>query len=956
MIISGGNATPRVDVEAVVLCDVQADGTVAATVLLEPVYDTSSGARVGTRIVDPVTGADYTPTGTLTTCGGQDAAAGADVETWPLCVINTNGSVLQHVRAVQVYDEQGAPSGPPGLVDAVTGGPVAIPGGATIGVCPDGAPCDSPTTPTTTVGLCLPDGRPIAVTVVRDCDGAVTQEGWIDLTTGTFSAGAPPAGTVACGDSRSIAVSGTFCDVDPATGDVLGLVLIEYAYAADGTISSVRLVDAVTGATYTPAGTVTTCPAGVEQPEQDVVQLCDVQTDGTSTPFIRDYRRDETGAVAGHTDYTLDGAAYTPTGTVGRCEQTTCETLTLCDSSPVPIPLTAAALPDSAALHFRDVQCTTCAPAINPAGPSLQPLFDGGATVFPPPSTSPNDGWHWWSAGALATDACVCPDATVTLSLSVDFTNDGPQAQQGGGTGLFLFNGDTRVDSRATGAAAGVTDTLTVTGSVPFEDLAAGRIAVFVMVEGAQNGGFKQWTLSDLQMTAAVDCGQPFLRTLCRDVTGAVVSTTDTLDGSTAYTPVAPVKLCGQPDMRCEGPEEPAPDVEVVQLCDVGTTVLTYEDTTTNAPTTAYKTAYPETGVTYDGLDVNGANLWSGTGTAVFPDKGAFAVQGWQVTAGRITIANPPACGTPAQVQLQATVRVTRGGPNGTVGVSGRFAFYNGSAPLGVSAGVSATPVGTSRTLTATATVPYADLLAGNIGLGLALETTENFQHGSWTADQFALTVTSDGPVDGCGEVVQFLRHFVIDPVTRTVLDHFDTDLDGTPYAPVNVAACPTGTSSTPDTCTKQVVERCGCDDTTGDGAGDTTFTELWAVDPCGAEAPVLLGTYLDGDLTQPYTPVAPVECTTADALPAPLRTGVRAVTGTAVQDLTAGFPGLQSVSLTVMAGVVNVTMSDGAAVPVPAGVTMTWSVAKDEDVSLAAASFTGASASASYLLNWTYQ
>lgn len=445
VIVTGAaSSAPRVDVEAVVLCDVLADGTVAATVLVEPIYDASSGARIGTRIVDPATGTEYTPTGTLTACGAPaeggcarqitvrtrcddttgdgtgdttyaevwaldpcdggaplllgsyqdgdftqpytpvspvdcpepstdtpvvlgsvcyDAGGGTvrtaavlkcagcadtavtyldvetgatvaaptlvpcvdptsqvmDVETWPLCVLNTDGTVLQHVRAEQVYDAQGAPSGPPRIVDAVTGGPVAVPGGATLGVCPDSAPCASPTTPLTSIGLCLADGTPIAVTATRDCTGTVTSGGWINLTTGAWSAGQPPAGTVACGDSRSVQVSGTFCDVDP-NGKVLGLVLVEYSYAADGTIASVRLVDATTGTTYTPQGEITTCPAGTEQPEQDIVQLCDVQADGTVTPFVRDYRRDETGAVTGHSDYTLDGAAYQPTGTVGVCE------------------------------------------------------------------------------------------------------------------------------------------------------------------------------------------------------------------------------------------------------------------------------------------------------------------------------------------------------------------------------------------------------------------------------------------------------------------------------------------------------------------------------------------------------------------------------------------------------------------------------------------------------------
>lgn len=272
VIVSGASATPRVDVEAVLLCDVLPDGTVAATVLVEPIYDTISGERVGTRIVDPATGATYAPVGTI-----------------QLCAANPE--------------------------------------------------CASLTTPVTTVGLCLADGTPIAVTIVRDCDGAVTGEGWINLTTGAYSAGAAPAGTGACGDSQSVQVAGTFCDVD-GTGAVVGLVLIEYNYAADGTIDSVRLVDAVTGATYTPSGTITTCPAGAAQPEQDAIVLCDVQADGTSVPFVRDYRRDENGAVTGHSDYTLGGDAYLPTGTAADCGvvpetcATAVQTFRLCDLNP----------------------------------------------------------------------------------------------------------------------------------------------------------------------------------------------------------------------------------------------------------------------------------------------------------------------------------------------------------------------------------------------------------------------------------------------------------------------------------------------------------------------------------------------------------------------------------------------------------------------------------------------
>lgn len=215
----------------------------------------------------------------------------------------------------------------------------------TVRVCATTAECEEPTTPTATVGLCLADGTPIAVVVTRDCDGTVSQDGWLNLTTGAYSAGDPPAGTMACGDSRSITVAGTFCDVDPVTGDVHGLVLVEYSYGPDGSVESVRLVDAVTGDTYTPLGEVTTCPAGVEQPERDLLQLCDVIDDESGAllpiPFVRDYQRSETGQITGHTDYTLDGQPYTPSGTVGVCQAqpeepcaSTVTVLRLCDLNP----------------------------------------------------------------------------------------------------------------------------------------------------------------------------------------------------------------------------------------------------------------------------------------------------------------------------------------------------------------------------------------------------------------------------------------------------------------------------------------------------------------------------------------------------------------------------------------------------------------------------------------------
>lgn len=182
-------------------------------------------------------------------------------------------------------------------------------------------PCQAGQAPLATIGLCLSDGTPIGVVVTRNCDGTIRQQGWLDLTTGVYSAGQPPVGVTACGTTRSVSTTGTWCDTDPTTGEVYGLVLVEYAYGPDGTIIVVRLVDATTGQTYVPQGTVTVCPTGEEQPDSDLVVLCETRPDGTVIRFVRDYHRNENNLIVGHTDYGLDGANYQPdpASSIGNC-------------------------------------------------------------------------------------------------------------------------------------------------------------------------------------------------------------------------------------------------------------------------------------------------------------------------------------------------------------------------------------------------------------------------------------------------------------------------------------------------------------------------------------------------------------------------------------------------------------------------------------------------------------
>ncbi|WP_327415400.1 hypothetical protein [Streptomyces sp. NBC_01233] len=436
-----------------------------------------------------------------------------------------------------------------------------------VGVCSPAQECEAPTTPAATLGLCLADGTPIAVLVTRDCEGTVTQDGWLNLTTGTYAAGDPPVGTMACGNPRSISTTGTFCDVDPGTGDVLGLVLIEYTYGADGAVTAVRLVDATTGTNYVPQGEVTTCPAGVAQPERDIVQLCDVAGDGTVTEFVRDYARDENGAIVGHTDYLLDGTPYAVAGTVGVCSaQSTCLDCTsqvLCDSAEIP----AATITGAAA---SGTLSNGVAYAVT------------GPSAFPP--TTQNDGAAWWGVALFPNPSVPLTTYTFDQPVTAEFSVVIVHTTSGATTGRnqvqipagavpislptgYSYNAVTRVlTGDASLVACPPLQTPTRANSARFRISGVSTFALQYMgprVLLLQCQRFGNWVFGAVDVTL----GGQFLRTVCRDCTGAVTSTTDTLlDGSTPYTPVGAVGVC---PIEEEGAEPVEPDTEVVQLCDL---------------------------------------------------------------------------------------------------------------------------------------------------------------------------------------------------------------------------------------------------------------------------------------------------------------------------------------------------------------------------------------------------
>lgn len=291
------------------LCDTDiATGVVHNVVTRRTHYD-DDGNFEGYDYFDSATGAPYVPLGEVTVCSFSDGP-----QVVILCEFKTDGSVVQFVRRYTELDNGQTLVGDSSLDGDQT---FDVDPTSTVGLCPQVGTRD----PIAVTGLCLPGGAPIAVVIRQDATGATLVDGYVSLLSGAFTPGAPPTGTVWCGTSDSVQVSGTFCSVDTATNTVLALVLVEYTYGQDGTIESTRLVNAVDGATYTvPVGAeITTCPSDVDAPDSDGIALCD-----DNGVFLRDYRRDENGALVSYTDYTLAATPYTAVGPVHVCAPDCC--------------------------------------------------------------------------------------------------------------------------------------------------------------------------------------------------------------------------------------------------------------------------------------------------------------------------------------------------------------------------------------------------------------------------------------------------------------------------------------------------------------------------------------------------------------------------------------------------------------------------------------------------------
>ncbi|MFE0545199.1 hypothetical protein [Streptomyces sp. NPDC058891] len=690
-----------------------------------------------------------------------------------------------------------------------------------------GEECAAPTTPAATLGLCLADGTPIAVVVTRDCDGIITRDGWLNLTTGAYATGDPPAGTIACGDSRSITTNGTFCDVDP-DGNVLGLVLVEYQYAADGSIASVRLVDAITGATYTPRGQVTTCPAGVEQPERDILQLCDTAPDGTITPFVRDYTRDENGQITGHTDYLLDGTPYTAAGTVGRCAQECqdCQTVVLCDTDANP-PSTIAGTDASGTLS-NGVAWTSTGPSALPPTRQGDGAAWWGSAVFPNPAI-PTNLWTFdqpvnvdfsvvmnWSTGTAAGENQVqLPAGAVPISLPPGYTYD---------RATSILHADSTLTACTVATptrAAGARFRVTGVTSLSLRYLGTRATNVPCRVIG-------HWVFGALD----VSLGGQFLRTVCRDCTGAVTSTTDTLlDGTTPYTPIGVVGVCDTP------PDEQCGPMPLGEVCytpaltsrtqDIGTTNdgTWQQSSTGNIPVTDPST------LSYTGAPVPaGAIFNAGTGpitgqprvglSTSVPDSGSgFGYLRYDFTTSTtitsISVA-AQADDRPHRVWLDSTVIADFSATPGSPNANDPVAYFGVWSPV----------------VTTTISVP-----AGLHALYYEYDNNVPRQEGGALDARITL---ADKAVNARAQVVRNC-----DGSTSLI----DIETGQTVPDTATIVTCPTGTSPVADT---EVVELC---DVAADGTS-TPFLRLLTF-PASGGAPTVTDTGLDG--TTPYTPAGTV-------------------------------------------------------------------------------------------------
>ena len=508
------------------LCDqIPNSGTVSFLRKYIQSVDSAGNGQVNSFRDFDYTGAEYTVQGTVVDC----ADVSADRET--VCWTDSNSTPGIHTGTIRHQDGINAQGW---ILFDQNRTLVGDTSGVTF------VPCEAD--PFSTTGLCLGDGTPISVvTRWNHATATYVDDGWINLLTGTFSPGAPPAGTRSCGTPLNIQTSDVLCDITPADNVVHGLVLIQYHYNPDGSIASTDVVSATTGAPYTPVGQVTVCPTDTGRPDNDMQVLCDRQADGSLVSFVRDYQRSAVGQINGFSDYTLAGAAYTVTGTVQSCIPRVSEIEILCDGTGVKFVRSYTFAGNGTIASFAD---TTLAGApFTPAAPvgACPGDTDSESVILCDSATTPNRfvrTYQYSASGTISgfTDTTlagapftptgavqVCPTATTDAESFILCDSASPTPNRFVRTYTYT----------ATGAVAGFTDA-TLAGGAFVPTGAVGVCATTVQ----SDTDFVEEVLCDSNGTA-------FIRLFrFNSATGALISTTNTTLAGAAFTPVGTVGLC----------------------------------------------------------------------------------------------------------------------------------------------------------------------------------------------------------------------------------------------------------------------------------------------------------------------------------------------------------------------------------------------------------------------------
>ncbi|MFI5629219.1 hypothetical protein ACIA8E_07530 [Streptomyces sp. NPDC051664] len=864
----------------------------------------------------------YTPVAPVDCIGGDESpgelAAGFEVAPVPLCVIDdASGNVLQNVLAEVVYDQTTGDRTGVRYVDHVTGAPVALPGGTHLGVCPQTGACSNcetlllcdvdPTSPSTIAGTAasgtLSNGvgwtatGPAPFAPSRQSDGAawwglgLFPNTTVPVTTWTFNQPVTAEFSVAMSHLAGAAAGGNTVQL-PAGAQPLSLPP-GYTFdratgvlSADATVTGcpqIRTPSRETSARFRLTGVTSFALQylGVRAlvPECQVFGnwafgAVDVSLGGQ---FLRTTCRDCQGEVLDVTDTTLDGTSpYTPTGTVGLCHPpeaepcaSTVQILRLCDLNPAVEPGDdgkRCAVPflrhlihscDGALAETRDTEMdgTTAYTPVK--------VVDCGSGGVPALSELlwPQTGIAEDPAGVARQDfvyTVTNPETGEVAQVKLHASSASP-----GGCGAYdpanpVFNNPT-VYTLTLDAAAQEMSTfrLDLLDFDTFEGV-TGLSPLPSRVEGDVTWNGSTITANQSNSTAYVYFDSPPAQIAYRygNTGGGLACTSVRFQGMT----LVPDGCCG-----CGTGDEPCRNASTLLLCDLpqdGEPALTVTDTD---PTPYYSdpVAAPVTGA---------QALWAGgtldlpPGTA--PQPGTLGTV--NTLAAKLTAARPACDDGTATVTVSVLVAQT--GPDDACGAAGHLRLFNGTQQVALEVVPNNAPVGWSATLTATATVPAADVAAGNVAVVMALDAydsgscTPDPRTTGWNLSQFTASTVYDQ--DTCAH--QILANVVADCETGQVIGISYTALDGQAYEPTGeVGQCqPTGGGSEQPCGDTELLALC---DTAADGTV-TEFLRGLTYDCSGALSGVS-DTGLDG--VTPYTVIGtvgqcqPVSC---DVTPVCLR------------------------------------------------------------------------------------